>query len=338
MGEALNVSRGGRGGQGAGGGGGSGPEGSFSWKQFLLKYNIILILMLICLALSIYTNRFLNQENLINITRQVSINGILAIGMTMVVLTGGIDLSVGSLVALSGVVTAVLLRDHHMAIPLVVAVSVLVGLVMGSLNGYFVAYCRAAPFVVTLAMMTAARGMTYVYSKGRPISPLPADFLFLGKGNLWIVPIPVIIFFLTFLLGVLILRYLRVGRYIYAVGGNETAAVVSGINAKRVKLFAYCFSGLLCGLAAIILTARVSAGLPQAGQSYELDAIAATVIGGTSLAGGRGRLWGTLVGALLLGVVNNGLDLMEITSFYQQIVKGVIILGAVLLDSKRHSA
>ncbi|MDR2456108.1 MAG: ABC transporter permease [Deltaproteobacteria bacterium] len=308
------------------------------WREFLLNYNIILVLLLLCVGLSLYTDRFLNQENIINITRQVSINGILAIGMTVVVLTGGIDLSVGSLVALSGVVTAVGLRDYHMGLALVIPLSLLVGLFMGSINGYFVAYCRAAPFVVTLAMMTAARGLTYVYSKGRPISPLPAEFLFIGKGNLWIIPIPVIIFLLTFLLGYLLLSYFRIGRYIYAVGGNETAAIVSGINAKRVKLFAYAFSGLLCGLAAVILTARVSAGLPQAGSSYELDAIAATVIGGTSLSGGRGRLWGTLVGALILGVVNNGLDLMEITSFYQQIVKGVIILGAVLLDSKRHGS
>jgi ribose/xylose/arabinose/galactoside ABC-type transport system permease subunit len=315
-----------------------GEAAGFSWRGFLLDYNIILVLLILCVALSLYTNRFLNQENIINITRQVSINGILAIGMTMVVLTGGIDLSVGSLVALSGVVTAIGLRDQNFSIAMIIPVSILVGLIMGSVNGFFVAYCRAAPFVVTLAMMTAARGITYVYSKGRPISPLPADFLFIGKGNFGIIPIPVIIFMATFLLGYVILRHLRTGRYIYAVGGNETAAIVSGINAKRVKLFAYGFSGLLCGLAAVILTARVSAGLPQAGSSYELDAIAATVIGGTSLSGGRGRLWGTLIGALILGVVNNGLDLMEITSFYQQIVKGVIILGAVLLDSKRLGA
>ncbi|MDR1545213.1 MAG: ribose ABC transporter permease [Deltaproteobacteria bacterium] len=311
---------------------------AFDWKQFLLKYNIVVVLLLICVALSVYTDRFLNQENIINITRQVSINGILAIGMTMVVLTAGIDLSVGSLVAFSGVVTAVLLRDHHWPILMVVPMSLAAGMLLGSVNGYFVAYWRAAPFVVTLAMMTAARGMTFVYSKGRPISPLPAEFLFLGKGSLGPVPIPVIIFLLTFLAGYVILRHFRIGRYIYAVGGNETAAVVSGINIKLVKVFVYSFSGLLCGLAAVILTARVSAGLPQAGQSYELDAIAATVIGGTSLSGGRGRLWGTLIGALLLGVVNNGLDLMEISSFYQQIVKGVIILGAVLIDSKRHGS
>lgn len=307
----------------------------FDWKQFLLKYNIIFVLLILCVFLSLYTDRFLNQENLINITRQVSINGILAIGMTVVILTGGIDLSVGSLVAFAGVLTAGLLRNQGLPIWQVVPIALAAGMLLGSVNGYFVAYWRAAPFVVTLAMMTTTRGMTFVYSNGRPISPLPPEFLFLGKGSLMGIPIPVLIFLATFIIGWLMLRYFRIGRYIYAVGGNETAALVSGINTKRVKLFAYAFSGLLCGLAAVILTARVSAGLPQAGQSYELDAIAATVIGGTSLSGGRGRLWGTLVGALLLGVVNNGLDLMAVSSFYQQIVKGLIILGAILMDSKR---
>ncbi len=309
--------------------------GNFDFKDFMLKYNIVFVLLALCVFLSIFTNSFLNGENLINITRQVSINGILAIGMTVVILTGGIDLSVGSLVALAGVVTAGLLRDQQLPIWQVIPLALAVSTFMGSVSGYFVAWWRAAPFVVTLAMMTTARGMTYVYSNGRPISPLPAEFLWIGKGSLMGVPIPVLIFFGIFLASYVMLRYFRIGRYIYAVGGNEQAAVVSGINTKRVKLFAYAFSGLLCGLAAIILTARVSAGLPQAGQSYELDAIAATVIGGTSLAGGRGRLWGTLVGALLLGVVNNGLDLTEVSSFYQQIVKGVIILSAILMDSKR---
>jgi ribose/xylose/arabinose/galactoside ABC-type transport system permease subunit len=304
-------------------------------KEFMFKYNIVFVLLALCVFLSIYTDSFLNPENLINITRQVSINGILAIGMTVVVLTGGIDLSVGSLVAFSGVIAAGLLRNQGLPIWQVIPVALAAATLLGCVSGYFVAYWRAAPFVVTLAMMTTARGMTYVYSNGRPISPLPPEFLWIGKGNLLGVPIPVLIFLAIFIVSYLMLRYFRVGRYIYAVGGNEQAAIVSGINTKKVKVFAYAFSGLLCGLAAIILTARVSAGLPQAGQSYELDAIAATVIGGTSLAGGRGRLWGTLVGALLLGVVNNGLDLTEVSSFYQQIVKGMIILGAILMDSKR---
>jgi len=307
----------------------------FDYKNFLLKYNIVFVLLIMCVFLSIYTEGFLNKENLINITRQVSINGILAIGMTVVVLTGGIDLSVGSLVALAGVVTAGLLRNQGLPIWQVIPIALSSTMLLGAVSGYFVAYWRAAPFVVTLAMMTTARGMTFVYSNGRPISPLPQEFLLIGKGNLMGIPIPVLIFLAVFIIGYIMLKYFRIGRYIYAVGGNETAAIVSGINTRRVKVFAYAFSGLLCGLAAVILTARVSAGLPQAGQTYELDAIAATVIGGTSLSGGRGRLWGTLIGALLLGVVNNGLDLMQVSSFYQQIVKGLIILGAVLMDSKR---
>lgn len=310
-------------------------NGGFDYKEFMFKYNIVFVLLVLCVFLSIYTDSFLNKENIVNITRQVSINGILAIGMTVVVLTGGIDLSVGSLVALSGVITAGLLRNQGLPIWEVIPITLAVAAGMGAISGYFVAYWRAAPFVVTLAMMTTARGMTFVYSNGRPISPLPQEFLWIGKGNVLGIPIPVLIFMGVFVAGYVMLRYFRIGRYIYAVGGNETAAIVSGINTKRVKMFAYAFSGLLCGLAAIILTARVSAGLPQAGQSYELDAIAATVIGGTSLAGGRGRLWGTLVGALLLGVVNNGLDLTEVSSFYQQIIKGLIILGAILMDSKR---
>lgn len=309
--------------------------GAFDLKDFMFKYNIVFVLLALCVFLSIYTDSFLNSENLINITRQVSINGILAIGMTVVILTGGIDLSVGSLVAFAGVLTAGLLRNQGLPVWQVIPVTLAASMLLGSVSGYFVAYWRAAPFVVTLAMMTTARGMTYVYSNGRPISPLPPEFLLIGKGHFLGIPIPVLIFLGVFIIGYIMLRYFRIGRYIYAVGGNEQAAVVSGINTKRVKVFAYAFSGLLCGLAAIILTARVSAGLPQAGQSYELDAIAATVIGGTSLSGGRGRLWGTLVGALLLGVVNNGLDLTEVSSFYQQIIKGMIILGAILMDSKR---
>lgn len=311
------------------------PNSSFDYKDFILKYNIVFVLLAMCIFLSIYTESFLNSENLINITRQVSINGILAIGMTVVVLTGGIDLSVGSLVALAGVITAGLLRNQGLPIWQVIPIAMSATMLLGALSGYFVAYWRAAPFVVTLAMMTTARGMTFVYSNGRPISPLPQEFLMIGKGNFMGIPIPVLIFLTIFIIGYVMLKYFRIGRYIYAVGGNETAAIVSGINTRRVKVFAYAFSGLLCGLAAVILTARVSAGLPQAGQTYELDAIAATVIGGTSLSGGRGRLWGTLIGALLLGVVNNGLDLMQVSSFYQQIVKGLIILGAVLMDSRR---
>jgi ribose/xylose/arabinose/galactoside ABC-type transport system permease subunit len=183
--------------------------------------------------------------------------------------------------------------------------------------------------------MTIARGMTFVYCKGRPISPLTPEFLNIGRGDILGLPIPAVILLLVFLAGFATLKYFRIGRYIYAVGGNENSAIISGINVRLVKIFAYAVSGCLCGLVGIILTSRVSAGMPQAALSYELDAIAAAVIGGTSLSGGRGRLWGTILGALLLGIVSNGLDLLNVSSFYQQIVKGLIILGAILIDSKR---
>jgi Ribose/xylose/arabinose/galactoside ABC-type transport systems, permease components len=305
-------------------------------QNWIQTYMLIFIVIGLGIVLSIVSRNFLTTTNLLNVIRQIAINGILAIGMTIVCLTGGIDLSVGSIVAFSGIITAGLLRDKNWPTLLVALIAILVGGVLGLYNGYFVAYWKAAPFVVTLSMMTIARGMTYVYSDGRPISNLPAGFLVVGKGSILGIPIPTLILILVFVLASVMLTKLKFGRYIYAVGGNEHAAMVSGINIKRIKMLVYVLSGVACGIASIILTARVSAGLPTAGNGYELDAIAATVIGGTSLSGGRGRLWGTMVGAILLGIVNNGLDLLNVSSFYQQIVKGLIILGAILIDSKRN--
>lgn len=304
-----------------------------SWIQ---TYMLIFIVIGLGIVLSIVSRNFLTTTNLLNVIRQIAINGILAIGMTIVCLTGGIDLSVGSIVAFSGIITAGILRDQNWPTLLVALVAILVGGMLGLYNGYFVAYWKAAPFVVTLSMMTIARGMTYVYSDGRPISNLPAGFLVVGKGSILGIPIPTLILIVVFALASVMLTKLKFGRYIYAVGGNEHAAMVSGINIRKIKMMVYVLSGVACGIASIILTARVSAGLPTAGNGYELDAIAATVIGGTSLSGGRGRLWGTMVGAILLGIVNNGLDLLNVSSFYQQIVKGLIILGAILIDSKRN--
>ncbi len=305
-------------------------------KKWIQTYMLIFIVIGLGVILSFISSNFLTVTNLLNVVRQIAVNGILAIGMTIVCLTGGIDLSVGSIVAFSGIIAAGLLRDTSCPIIVIVLAAIAVGAVCGLYNGYFVAYWNAAPFVVTLSMMTIARGMTYVYSDGRPISNLRTEFLTIGKGSIAGIPIPTLILAVVFILGSIMLTKLKFGRYVYAVGGNENAAMVSGINVKRIKMMVYVLSGIACGIAAIILTARVSAGLPQAGESYELDAIAATVIGGTSLSGGRGRLWGTIVGAVLLGIVNNGLDLLNVSSFYQQIVKGLIILGAILIDSKRN--
>lgn len=305
-------------------------------SKFLETYMLIIIVLGLGLALSILTNSFMTSTNLLNVCRQISINGVLAIGMTVVCLTGGIDLSVGSIVALSGIIAGGILADTDWPIIVAIVAALIIGAICGLYNGYFVAYWNAAPFVVTLSMMTIARGATYVYCNGKPISTLPDNFLQIGKGSILGLPTPTWILAGVFVIVAIVLYKTKFGRYVFAVGGNENAALVSGINVKQVKMLVYVISGLCCGVAAIILTARVSSALPTAGDSYELDAIAATVIGGTSLSGGRGRLWGTIIGAIMLGVVSNGLDLMNVSSFYQQIVKGVIILGAILIDSKRN--
>lgn len=306
----------------------------FNFQTFLSKYGIVLALAILCIALSSISGAFLKEENLINVLRQVAINGILAIGMTFVILTGGIDLSVGSMVAFSGVIVAGLIRSGS-NIGIAMAIALIAPVILGAISGTVIAKWNVAPFIMTLAMMTVARGFTFVYADGKPISGLPQSFLTIGKGSFIGIPIPVWILGITYMVCHFILKHTSIGRYIYAVGGNENAALVSGINVKWVKTIVYIISGLLSGVAAIVLTARVAVGLPQAGVSYELDAIAAVVIGGTSLSGGKGRLWGTIIGALILGVVNNGLDLMNVDSYYQQIVKGCIIVAAVLIDSKK---
>ncbi len=306
-------------------------------KQVLSTFTLVFVVLGLGIILSIATPTFLKPTNLMNILRQVSINGILAIGMSLVCLTGGIDLSVGSIVAFSGILTAGMLNFTTLPIPIIVIIAVLVGAAMGLVNGYFVAYWSAPAFVVTLAMMTIGRGLTYIYCDGKPISKLPDEFLKIGKGAvLGGLPVPTVILIIVFIIFATMLAKFKLGRYIYAVGGNAQAAMVSGINVKLVTMLVYVFSGLCCGIAAVVLTARVSAGLPKAGDGYELDAIAATVIGGTSLSGGTGKLWGTLLGALLLGMVNTGLDLLNVTSYYQQVVRGLIILGAILIDTRRN--
>jgi ribose/xylose/arabinose/galactoside ABC-type transport system permease subunit len=301
-------------------------------KAFLSEYGILIALVFIVIALSVISPVFLTVDNILNVFRQISINGLLAIGATFVILTRGIDLSVGSIVAFSGVVAASFAKDGAYPLSVAVCVGLLAGLVLGVVNGYAVARWHVAPFIVTLGMMSAARGLTFVYSNGRPIPGLSDQFQVIGNGSFLGIPNPVILLFAVFVISSVILYRTKIGRYIYAIGGNEESAIISGVNVRKVKIFVYSISGLLAGLAGVVLTSRVTSGLPQAGQSYELDAIAAVVIGGTSLSGGKGRLWGTLVGALLIGVINNGLDLLNVSSYYQLIVKGLIIVFAVMID------
>jgi ribose/xylose/arabinose/galactoside ABC-type transport system permease subunit len=289
------------------------------------------------LALALARPNFLTLGNLVNLVRQISINGILAVGVTYVLLTGGVDVSLGSVVALTGVAAAMFAHPGQHALLVPVGMGVLAGAACGVINGTLVTRGRMAPFVVTLGMMTSARGLALLLSGGRPVSNLSTAFTGIGSGNFAGLPAPTWILLAVALGSHVFLRHLRIGRYVYAVGGKEQAARASGIHVGRVKLAAYTLCGAMAGLAGVVLASRITTGQPNAGLGYELDAIAAVVIGGTSLNGGVGSVSGTILGALLIGVINNGLDLLNVSSYYQQVIKGVIIVGAVLLDRSRKS-
>lgn len=331
---------------------GTGPERSFSLeanptaarpavvrpaprRPWPAEASLAIALALLMTALSLVRPNFLNIANLVNVFRQISINGILAIGVTTVLLTGGVDLSLGSLVALSGVVAASFAHpaQHGVIIPVLLGIGA--GAVCGALNGVVVTGGRVAPFIATLGMMTAARGLALLLSGGRPVSNLSAGFTTIGGGDIGSVPIPIVIFATVGLLTWIFLTRMRPGRYIYAVGGNENAARASGLHVRSIKMIAYTFCGTLAGLAGVVLASRITTGQPNAGVGYELDAIAAAVIGGTSLNGGTGGVAGAMLGALLIGVINNGLDLLDVSSYYQQVIKGLIIVGAVWLDRSK---
>ncbi len=285
-------------------------------------------------ALSPY---FLTVSNLLNVAQQTSINAIVAVGMTFVILSAGIDLSVGSIVALSGVVLGTLLQAGQ-ALPLAIAGSVAAGIACGLFNGALVSWGGLPPFIVTLGMMSVARGAALVFTEGRPISGFSDSFRVLATGSIGVAPAPVIVMVAVYLVAHIVLTRTTFGRYVYAIGGNEEATRLSGVAVRVHKMAIYGVSGLMSAIAAIILTARLNSAQPIAGMMYELDAIAATVIGGTSLMGGEGSLGGTLVGALIMGVLRNGLNLLGVSSFLQQIVIGAVIVGAVLVDTllKRH--
>lgn len=313
-------------------------------RLIVQEYGIFLAFLLLVAILSVSNQFFLTPGNISNVLLQTSINGILAIGMTFVILTRGIDLSVGSVVALAGMVSASFVTSSATAgiagapypMALALAAGILVGVACGAVVGLIVSRFSVPAFVATLGMLSAARGATLIYGGGRPVPGLSAEFRWIGTGNILGIPMPVILLALVFGISWWVLTRTRFGRYIYAVGGNPHAAKTSGLNVSRIRFMVYVISGALSGLAGMILSARTGSALPQAGIAYELDAIAAVVIGGTSLSGGVGRVTGTLIGALIIGVMNNGLDLMGIQSYYQQVLKGALIVGAVMLDQKRN--
>lgn len=303
-------------------------------KSYISQYGLYIAFIVLCLLLTVLSPTFLTLGNVLNVLRQISINGIIAIGMTLVIIIGGIDLSVGSIVALAAVTASSF--AHPDTYPLIVAILVGlgVGLACGAINGIIISFGKVAPFIVTLGMLTIVRGATLVYTGGRPVINLSDSYNRIGGGYVAGIPIPIYILILIILIGIFILKYTKFGRHVYAVGGNELASKLSGLNINTVKICVYSFAGLMAGLSGVVLSSRVMAGSPAVGQGYELDAIAAVVIGGTSLSGGVGSVAGTIVGALIIGVMNNGLDLMNVSSYYQQIVKGIIIISAVLLDKK----
>lgn len=314
---------------------------SKSIKEILMRNKPLIVLLILCVIMSLMNDRFWTWGNIITVLRQTSINAVIAAGMTFAILIGGIDLSVGSVFAICGAIAATLIASG-MDVVLVILITLLLGLGIGLVNGLLISKGRLQPFIATLGTMTLLRGFTLVYTQGKPISARGgADSLIfskIGTGYILNIPIPIYIMILVFIIAYYILRHLRMGRYIYSLGSNEEATMYSAIKIDNVKLFVYGASGLLAALAGIILTSRLGSAQPTAGAGYELDAIAAVVLGGTSMSGGIGTISGTVIGALIIGLLNNALNLLQVPSYYQDVAKGVVILIAVLLDRKQKAS
>ncbi len=302
-------------------------------RYFKENMGTLIGLFAMCLILSFTTNGvFYSQRNLVNVLRQVSSNACLAFGMTFAIITGGIDLSVGSILALSGTLSAGFIANNNMPVAQAVILAIVIGTALGLFNGVVIAKTTIPPFIVTLAMMQIARGAAYIYSNGQPIRAMFPDYQIIGTGYLGPIPYPVIYMTVFLIICVILLSKTRFGRHVYAVGGNDKAAIFSGVNVARTKTLVYTMSGFLAAFTGVVLCARMASGQPTAGQSFEMDAIAATVLGGTSMSGGVGKIGSTMIGVLIIGVLNNGLNLLGLNSFWQQIAKGIVILLAVYVD------
>lgn len=306
---------------------------------FKENLGIIIALLVLCVLLAVMpatSSSFLSTQNAFNILRQISTNMLIACAMTMVIILGGIDLSVGSIIALSGVIAAGCVSRYELPIVVALIAGAVIGLVIGVFNGFVICRTTIPPFIVTLATMNIARGLAKVYTGGSPVRVVTKEWQFIGAGYIGPVPVPVIIMIIVIIITALLMNKTKLGRHIYAVGGNTQAAEFSGIKVARVKFIVHAYAGLMAGLAGIILASRMYSGQPTAGEGAEMDAIAAVVVGGTSMAGGSGKIGGTIIGALIIGVLNNGLNLMNVNSFWQDVVKGVVILLAVFIDYIRN--
>ena len=306
-------------------------------KHVLVEQKSLITLLVLILIVSCLSDNFFTLNNIFNILQQTSINAIIAVGMTLVILTSGIDLAVGSIFALAGAITASMIGADISPFIAICAALILSAL-LGAFSGVIIAKGKLQAFIATLVMMLILRGATQVYTKGSPISTGTNDnsemFEWIAFGRVFGIPVPIIIMIIVFAVAWYLLKYTRLGRYIYALGGNESATQLSGINVDKVKIIVYAMSGLLCAVASTIEVSRLSSAQPTAGTGYEMDAIAAVVLGGTSMSGGRGKIIGTLIGALILGFLNNGLNMLGVDAYYQMIVKGGVILLAVLVDKK----
>ena len=313
--------------------GAAGKSAGFSFGRLLHSPLALPLIGLIVVSvlMGLASDNFFSMNNILNVLRQVSVVGILAVGMTFVILTGGIDLSVGAVMALVGTLSAGLMVNMGLPAVLALLIGLVIGTGIGLANGALVAWGKMPAIIVTLATMGMARGLGLIYSGGYPISGLPSWISWFGVGRIGFMPVPVIIMFIVYAVAWVLLQRTAFGRHVYALGGNETAARLSGVKTQRVKLAVYGISGLTAALAALILTGRLMSGQPNAGVGFELDAIAAVVLGGTAIAGGRGLILGTLIGAILLGILNNGLNLMGINPYLQDVIKGAIILLAIYI-------
>lgn len=322
------------------------PKVKTNYVQILQKYGILFVLILMIIAISIAEPAFLSQSNIFNVLTQSSIFGIMALGLTFVIISKGIDLSVGSVLALAGVVAASLAQAADATgkyypnlgeLPVIVPIlaALLVGALCGGISGALIAKTRIPAFIATLGMMTIARGLALIYSDGKPVSTLIPEMTAIG-GKWGAIPIPVLIYFAMIGISYVLLNYTRFGKSVFAIGGNIHAAEISGVNVSRNLIKIYAFSGLLAGLAAVVFAGRVSSVHPGAATGYELTAIAATTIGGTSHSGGIGTIGGAFIGALVLAVMRNGMTLLGVDAYWQQIAEGVIIVVAVVIDMRKN--
>ena len=300
---------------------------NLKFKNVVRQYGILIGLIGLITVFSLLSERFFTISNMLIVMRQTSIVAFLAVGMSFVILGAGIDLSLGSVLAFSGAVAAGVMQNGGIFFGILAGLAL--GAALGAFSGLVITKLRIPAFIATLAMMAIARGGTLVYTDGRPITGLPSSFAFLGRGYIGNIPFPIILMLAIFVMAYIILKLTRFGRYVYATGGNINAARASGIKVDNIIISNFTISGFLSGLTGIVLASRLNSAQPTAGMGYELDAIAAVVLGGTNLFGGEGELWGTLVGAFIMGILNNGLNMLNVSSFYQQVVKGIVILIAV---------